>query len=370
MVAAGGAGMVDFYAGSASRTGSLPLTPLELAEAYREETTWLEVLLMTNAIDRRRFLTTTAAGAAALATRRLAADEPAEGPFETTLYKALIGAPTEETLRSWKEAGFEGIEANTWDVTPEEAARAREVAENLDMKIHAVLRGWTDFNSPNPAQVADDIESVETALRAAQAYGADALLLVPCRIGGMTIPDPWAFDVEFDEATGHLTRVVEGDNAPYAEYIAAHNHATDTSVAAVKKLIPVAEETGVIIALENVWNNLWVTPQLFAHFVASFDHPMVQAYFDIGNHVRYAPPQDYLRALGDLTVRCHVKDFQLNPDGRGGQFVDIREGSVDWPLVRRVLEEIGYSGWMTIEGSEGLSLEERNRRLDLIIAGE
>ena len=83
-----------------------------------------------------------------------------------------------------------------------------------------------------------------------------------------------------------------------------------------------------------------------------------------------SPSEQWIRALGKLIVKCHVKDFKLNPDGHGGRFVDIRDGSVNWPLIRKELDKIGYSGWMTIEGSGGLSLEERSKRLDLIIAGK
>ena len=35
------------------------------------------------------------------------------------------------------------------------------------------------------------------------------------------IPQPWEFDIEFDEKNGHLQRVVKGDNAPYKAYIEA-----------------------------------------------------------------------------------------------------------------------------------------------------
>ena len=103
--------------------------------------------------------------------------------------------------------------------------------------------------------------------------------------------------------------------------------------------------------------------------MASFDSPWVKAYFDIGNHVKFAPPQDWIRTLGKLVVKCHVKDFKLSADGNGGDFCDIREGSVDWPAVRKALDEIGYNGWMTIEGSK-LPLDEESKRLDLIIAGK
>jgi L-ribulose-5-phosphate 3-epimerase len=321
---------------------------------------------MEHHFPRRDFLAASAAAGVGLMTAgRLKAAE-----FKTTLHKALIGAPSEETLQSWKAVGFDGMESNKWNATPAEAAEARKIAEKLGMRIHSVMRGWTNFNSPERGKVADDLESVATALRAAQAYGADTVLLVPCRIGGMPMPEAWDFDIEFDAKTGHVRRVVQGDNSKYEAYIEAQNHATDASRKAVEKLIPVAEKTGVVIALENVWNNLWVKPAIFAHFVASFQNPWVQCYFDIGNHVKYAMPEAWIRALGSTIVKVHVKDFKLNPDGHGGRFVDIRDGSVDWPLVRKELDKVGYNGWMTIEGSGGLSLEERSRRLDLIIAGK
>lgn len=187
----------------------------------------------------------------------------------------------------------------------------------------------------------------------------------------MSLPRPWEFLVEFDDATGHLTRVAYGDNTRYEDYIKAHNRAVDASREAVKRLIRLAEETGVVIALENVWNNLWVKPALFKHFVASFRSKWVRAYFDIGNHVKYAPPEEWILTLGDLIAKCHVKDFKLSatdPDG-GGSFVNIRDGSVRWPVVRSALDKVGYTGWLTIEGGD-LSLSEHSQRLDLIIAGK
>jgi hexulose-6-phosphate isomerase len=283
------------------------------------------------------------------------------------LHKALIGVPGETILRQWKEAGFEGMESTDRAATPAKARAARQMAEKLGMKIHSVLYGWANFN--NPANLEGDLRGVATALRACRGYGADALLLVPCRIGGMPMPEAWEFDIRFDDKTGHLKQVVAGDNTPFARYIEAHDHAVDTSREAVKRLIPTAEKTGVKIALENVWNNLWVKPDLFRNFVASFDSPWVQAYFDIGNHVKYAPPEEWIRSLGKLIVKCHVKDFKLNPNGHGGTFVHPRDGSINWPVVRQALNEVGYNGWMTIEDG-GLSLKEFNGRLDLIISGK
>jgi len=320
---------------------------------------------MKKGVNRRKFLAASAAaGLGAMAARRLGAAE-----FKTTLKKALIrGKPTETMLAGLKAAGFDGIETTAADVSPAKAEACRKLAEKTGMRIHSVMRAWMNFNG-KPDQVEATIRKTETSLRAARGYGADAILLVPCLIGGMAMPKPWEFDIEFDPDNGYLTRVTQGDNEPFKDYIAAHDHATDASREALKRLIPVAEKTGIVIGIENVWNNLWVKPALFRHFVASLGSKWVRAYFDIGNHVKYAPPTEWIRTLGSLIVKCHVKDFRLNPDGHGGKFVNIRDGSVNWPAVRRALDEVGYSGWMTVETSR-CSDEEHSRRLDLIFAGK
>jgi L-ribulose-5-phosphate 3-epimerase len=324
-------------------------------------------------LDRRDFLAaSTAAGVGLLTAGRAQAAE-----FKTKLYKSMtLGAPTEGLLRRQKEAGFDGMETNAWKVSPDQAAKSRETAEKIGIKLHSVLYGWADFDAPDESAVAKYVADVQTALRACEGYGASALLLVPCQgppVKGDEIPKPWDFDIELDESTGHVTRVVEGDNSKYAAYIKAQNLATDASRRVIEeKLIPVAEKTGVIIALENVWNHLWVKPKLFANLVASFKNRWVKAYFDIGNHVRYAMPEEWIRALGNLTVKYHVKDFKLDPthtNPQGGTFVHPRDGSINWPLVREEIDKTGYNGFLTIEDG-GLSLAEFSRRLDLIIAGK
>ena len=314
-----------------------------------------------SSLNRRDFLAATAIGATGLLAQNSWADAPKPRP-----HKAMIGVPSEAQLREWKEAGFEGMESTDRGASPAKAEAARKVAEKLGMRIHSVMYGWANFNKP--ASVEGDLKTVETSLKAAAAYGANTVLLVPCRIDGK-MPKPWEFDVRFDPASGHLQQVVAGDNAPYADYIANHNRSADASREAVKRLIPVAEKTGIIIALENVWNNMWVTPELAQNFVSSFDNPWIRAYFDIGNHVCYSPPQKWIRTLGKLIVKCHVKDFKLDATGHDGTFVHPRDGSIDWPAVRKALDDVGYNGWLSIE-DDGLPLLDFSHRLDLIIAGK
>jgi L-ribulose-5-phosphate 3-epimerase len=323
---------------------------------------------MSEQFTRREFLAVSGASGIALAGAASAARQAPPG-FKTKLYKSLItGKISEKSMTQMKEAGFDGVECGAWNAKPADAEKARAIAEKAGMKIHSVLRGWLGMN--NPKSVESSVKSLETALKAAAGYGASAVLTVPCRVGGKGLPQPWEFDIAFDEKTALVTRVVKGDNTKYKAYIDAQNLATKMSREALKRAAAVAEKTKVVIAVENVWNNLWVTPALAASFVRSVASPWVQFYFDIGNHVKYAPPEEWIRAFGKTIVKCHVKDFKLKPDGHGGSFCNIRDGSVNWPLVRKELDKVGYNGWMTIEGSGGLSMAEKSKRLDLIIAGK
>lgn len=318
--------------------------------------------------DRRQFLAT--AGAASLSLLSPVAGRAAT--FKTVIKKAkIIGKPEEKALRDLKAAGFDGVEVSYLFDDETEACKARELVEGIGLKVHSVLRGWAEFNSDDAGQVSSSYAVTEKALRTAHWLGAETILLVPCRVGGVGIvmPQPWEFDIEFDEKTGHVSRVVKGDNAPFARYIAAQNKATDTSREQVKKLIPLAEKLNVIIGLENVWNNLWVRPDLYKNFVGSFDHPFVRAYYDVGNHVKYlVPVHDWIHTLGGLIKKIHIKDYALAPDNHSGKFVHPRDGSIDWPKMRQALDDVGYNGWITVEDN-GLPLPEFTARLDKIIAG-
>ncbi|HUT35247.1 MAG TPA: TIM barrel protein, partial [Planctomycetota bacterium] len=222
---------------------------------------------MSTRCSRREFLAASAAGAGLLAVGRADA-----APFKTKLHKAVIlGANrmNEETFKKLKDTGLEGIEAHT--VAVDEAKKARELAEKAGLRIHSVMRGGS-----------------AAGLRAAQAYGADAVLAPVGGCGAKPIPQPWEFDIKFDESNGHITQLVAGDNEKFKGYIEAHNRSVDGVRESIKKLLPVAEETKVAIALENVWNNWCVRPELYNWVVASFNSPWVKAYFDVGNHVKYA----------------------------------------------------------------------------------
>ena len=324
-------------------------------------------------MNRRSFIKTVAvAGAAAtyIPTALRAQDAAPLPVFQTQLHKALLAEIADEaTCERITKAGFRGVELTRKGVSIEDAHKARQTAERFGLRIHSFMGGWAQFNHDNADERKKSIEDVKQMIRLTAAYGASAILLVPCRIGG-TMPKPSQFNIAFDPDSLVMTRAVEGDNAPFADYIKAQNNASELSRHAIEELLPVAAEEGVVIALENVWNNLWVLPDFAAAFVRSFKTPWVQGYLDMGNHVRYAPTEDWLRAFKGSLVKLHIKDFLVDrAKNNDGDFVPIGKGSIDWVSVRKVIEEVGYHGWVSIE-SGGYSDDEHNRLMDNIFAGK
>ena len=112
-----------------------------------------------------------------------------------------------------------------------------------------------------------------------------------------------------------------------------------------------AKDLKVIIAIEEVWNKFLLSPIEFARYVDEFDSPFVKAYFDVGNVVLFAYPQDWIRTLGPRIVKVHLKDFKLEKSTYSWK--NIGEGDIDWIEVRKAFGEIGYNGYVTTEVNGG-----------------
>ncbi|MDO4569449.1 MAG: sugar phosphate isomerase/epimerase family protein [Planctomycetia bacterium] len=302
-------------------------------------------------MNRRDFLTFSAMAAAVAARPGLLLSEEAP-QFKTKPKKAWLGTlPDEQMMEKIMSHGFMGMEVQG-NASIEDAIKAKKVADRLGFTFHSLMGGNT-----------------EERLQLAAALGADTVLLVPGAIGGVPMPQAWEFEIEFDEKTNLLKKVVAGDNTPYQAYIDRHNQEMQAARKRIERLIPSAVEKGIVIAIENVWNNMWVKPNFAANFILSFDHPNVKAYVDLGNHMKYADSREWFQYLGTNIRRIHLKDFKLNPDGRGGRWCRLGEGSVDWALMRREMERIGYDSWCTVEPEGGIqmSMEFQSAAADKIL---
>ncbi|HKI88340.1 MAG TPA: TIM barrel protein, partial [Draconibacterium sp.] len=72
-------------------------------------------------------------------------------------------------------------------------------------------------------------------------------------------------------------------------------------------------------------------------------------------------PGQWIKILGPRIAKVHIKEFSrkiADEKGKGAGFgVKLLEGDVNWPVVMKALDEIGYSGWTTIEQPGGNSAE-------------
>lgn len=308
--------------------------------------------------DRRAFLKSVAA--VAVAGGALAREAGAQSPAPSSTAPKPAGAQAGGSIRKAvlismlpkelsyadrfalaKKAGFEAVEMQTI-ASQDEAAEIREAATKAGMRIHSVMNSdhWRlPISSADPDVVKRSVQGMETSLRNAKLWGADAVLLVPA------VVDP---KTSYLDAYTRSQRVIR------------------------EQILPVAKDLNVVVAVEEVWNKFLLSPLEFARYVDEFESPLVKAYFDVGNIVFYAYPQDWIRTLGPRIAKVHLKDFAL--DRKNGTFTwkNVGEGEIDWIEVRKALGEVNYSGFVTTEvsGGDAAYLTDLAGRVDRFLAGE
>ena len=79
--------------------------------------------------------------------------------------------------------------------------------------------------------------------------------------------------------------------------------------------------------------------------------------------------------MGKRIVKLHFKDFAFRNDPqlkkRVADFVNLRDGEIDWKEIHKALREIGYNGTATVELNRGNReyLADVSKRVDSILEG-
>ena len=291
-------------------------------------------------MNRREFLESLAVCAVAASTKHQPAGPPR--PHKSLQISML---PRElsyaQRFAMAHDAGFGAIEMQTI-ARAEEAAEIRDEARKAKVRIHSVMNSdhWMyPLSSTDPDVVNRSLTGMETSLKNAALWGASAVLLVPAVVDKTT---------SYRDAWTRSQQVIKS------------------------RLLPLALELKVTIAVEEVWNKFLLSPIEFVRYVDEFESPRVKAYFDVGNVVFYGFPQDWIRTLGARIAKVHIKDFQLDrPNGRFA-WKNIGEGDIDWQEVRKALGEVGYGGYVTTEvpGGDAAYLKDLGNRVDRFLAGQ
>jgi len=236
-----------------------------------------------------------------------------------------------------RDVGLEVVQAPT---TPDQhqAEEMKRAADGAGIRIDSVMNmdHWKyPLSSSDPAVVEKSLAGMRTSLQNAKLWGSDTVLLVPAVVNPQT---------------------------PYRE-------AWTRSQKEIRKLIPLAEELKVVIAIEEVWNKFLLSPLEMATYIGEFQSQWIKAWFDVGNVMLYGYPQDWIRTLGKSIVKVHLKDFKRKEDGYA--WVNLGDGDVDWAAVRQAFADTGYSGSVIAElkGGDEPYLRDVSSRIDKLLLG-
>jgi len=285
-------------------------------------------------MHRRSFLTLASMAPAAFAAPRR--DISKAIMYETMTLKGTVL----EKFQAVKAAGFAGIEPMS-HMDQQDVLDALKATGLAAASVCCATHWKTPVSDPDPAIREAGRKGLEQALREAKAYGASSVLFVPAVV-----------------------------NQKIA-YDAAYQRSQDE----IRKVLPLARELGVKIAVENVWNHFLMTPLEAARYIDEFRSDSIGWHLDVGNVIAYGWPEQWIRILGKRILKMHIKEYSRAKAAKTGPSsgfdVKFLEGDDNWPVVMKALDEIGYKGWGIAEqpgadSAEGL--RDLSDRMDRILA--
>jgi L-ribulose-5-phosphate 3-epimerase len=211
------------------------------------------------------------------------------------------------------------------------SARARDAGVELVSVCASVRNSPKDIMTNDRGIWESSLDTIRRCLDATAALGVDTMLLT---MGALTD------DLYYNEA--------------YAN-----------GLKALQLVAPHAEQIGVNIAVEYVWNKFLLSPMEFARFCDEVASPRVGLFFDTGNMVVFGFPQHWVRICGKHLMKVHFKDFKR----AGYEWTPLLQGDVNFPAVMAELRKIGYDGALLSEVAPSIaSLEDTAAHIRQIMA--
>lgn len=247
----------------------------------------------------------------------------------------------DETLQLCQDAGYECIELvfgagrdPDVNMSDDEIRGVKKKCEAAGVEVGSAIAWYEERGnmlSPDATANKQGMKCLTRAIDIAHVLGTDGVLLHP----------------------GQLT--VDG----------TYEEAWDRFLGQMKEVAPYAASKGVAVGIENVWNKFLLSPRETAEFVDAVGNDWIGVYLDTANMMFYGFPEQWIRGLKQRIKRVHFKDFVR----RERQFVPLMDGDTDWPVVVKLLREIGYDSYVMHEvgGDRDLQIE-MARRMKKIVA--
>ena len=281
--------------------------------------------------SRREFLKAAGACATALTTLELpqlwAISSPANRNYRKAVKFGMVHGDGSvlEKFQLLRKLGFDGVEVDSpTNLSLNELVEAQQAT---GVAIHGVVDSvhWSKpFSHADAAVRAEGGKALETAVHDCKALGGSTVLVVPGIVNERT----------------------------------SYEQAYDRSQNEIRKIVPMAEELGIQILFENVWNHFLLSPLEAATYVDEFESDAVGWYFDVGNVIRYAWPVHWIETLGKRIKKLDIKEYSRTKRDQEGLWkgfeVELLEGDCDWPQVMAALDKVGFfdapeGSWGTAE---------------------
>ena len=247
--------------------------------------------------------------------------------------------PTWQTvLRECAEAGYKGIELGPVGFMPEDPVELGEALAQYDLELigGVVFRPFHD-----PSAWDDVLDATHRTARALKAHGAQHLVLI---------------DSISPRRAPTAGRTSEAEQMATAEWVAYRDRIAESARIG-------AEEYGLTVGIHaHAAGFMDFEPEL-ERLLDEVDDRLLKICFDTGHH-SYAgfDPVAFMKRHMDRISYMHFKDIDPKVkadvianrtgfyDACGqGIFCNLGMGDVDFPAVRQVLEQAGFSGWCTVE---------------------
>jgi len=206
----------------------------------------------------------------------------------------------------------------------------KRLALSLGLDIYC-LAIHQNFVKPKPEDRQREVDHTKHCLEIAYRLGAPAIRLNSGR---------WRTIESFDDLMAS-----KGKEPPISGY--TESDALNWVVDSIRKCLPLAEELGIVMALENHWG-LTATPELTVKIVETVNSRWLRVLMDTGNFIE--DTYSGLRKIAPYTALVHVKTYY-----GGGVWYEL---DIDYSKVLEILEEVNYKGYLSIEfeGREDASI--------------
>lgn len=283
-------------------------------------------------LNRRSFFTTSALGAASIG---FAAD--ALSPIDTPKPRVKLGistysywhfrppkVPIHTVIDKAAALGVEGVDILHRQMESEERGYLQK------LKRHAFINGidliclsiHQNFVNPDPEERIQAIDHTKKCIELAYEMGIPSIRLNSGRWNTVT-----SFDrlMELRGEEPVLEGYTEDDGFAWC-------------IDAIEQCLPLAQECGVLLALENHWG-LTRTPEGLLRIVETINSPWLGVLMDTGNFLE--DPYEKLRRIAPRTIFVQAKTYI-----GGGEWYTL---DLDYSQIAGILSDVGYRGYISLE---------------------